>query len=202
MKKLIVISVMFLSVVARAEAPKLLPQAVNPFFIYTERGSRENRYIPSGYMGDFSDIKMNPGWEKNPKSGKYCIRVEYSAQRKQDAGWSGVYWQSPANNWGDKRGGFNLTGYKKLTFWVRGEKGGETLDKFGMGGIAGQQQEGDTDGSDITDNLELTKEWKQHTINLTGLDLSHIIGGFLWAANADSNPDGMVFYLDEIRYEK
>ena len=47
----------------------------------------------------------------------------------------------------------------------------------------------------------LDKEWKQYTIDLKGKDLSYIIGGFAWATNLDVDPDGCVFYLDEIKYE-
>lgn len=177
------------------------PQAAKEFYVYTDQGSPLNHYIPAGYMGDFGDIKMSPAYDKNPSSGKTCIRVEYSGQRKQGAGWAGVYWQSPANNWGDKRGGFDLTGYKKMIFMAKGEKGGEFIDKFGFGGIVGQTEEGDTDSGEIF-SIELKKQWTKYEIDLKGLDLSHIIGGFLWAANADNNPNGVVFYLDEIVFVK
>ena len=33
-------------------------------------------------------------------------------------------------------------------------------------------------------------------------DLSHVIGGFGWAANSDNNPNGATFYLDDIQYNK
>lgn len=32
------------------------------------------------------------------------------------------------------------------------------------------------------------------------LDLSHLIGGFFWAASKDDNPNGATFYLDDIKY--
>jgi hypothetical protein len=188
------------------------------FYVFTEKGSRQNHYVPSGWMGDFGDLKINNGWTKGvgkpagaakapakkgaaPEKDETCLQITYSAERKQGAGWAGIYWQHPANNWGDKRGGYNLTGYKKLTFWARGEKGGETVDKFYMGGITGQTEEGDTDEASVSP-VQLTKDWKQYSVDLTGLDLSHIIGGFGFAANADSNPDGFTLYVDEIRYEK
>jgi hypothetical protein len=50
--------------------------------------------------------------------------------------------------------------------------------------------------------VELTKDWKKYEISLTGLDIKHIIGGFGFAANADSNPNGFTLYLDDIRFEK
>lgn len=186
------------------------------FVIYTERGSRLNHYVPSGWMGDFGDLKFNNGWkegvaktfgkgDKRPKDpalkDETCMQIKYSAERKQGAGWAGIYWQSPANNWGDKRGGYNLSAYSKLTFWAKGAEGGEVIDKFLIGGITGQTEEGDSDEASISP-VELTKEWKKYTIDLKGLDLTHIIGGFGFAANSDVNPDGFTIYLDEIQLEK
>lgn len=174
-------------------------ESPNEFVIYDENFNKF--YIASGYMGDFGDIKMNTRWDKDPANGKTCIRVEYNALRAQGAGWAGVYWQNPANNWGDKKGGRDLSAYKKLTFKVRGDKGRETIDKFGVGGIAGQTEEGDTDQNSIGP-VDLTNKWQDMEIDLKGRDLSMIIGGFLWAANADSNPEGFVFYLDDIKFVK
>lgn len=188
--------------IANAATPRPVPKLTDPVVVvYTEVGSKLNHYYASGYMGDYGDIKMSPRWEKSPAEGKYCIRVQYTAERKQGAGWAGVYWQDPANNWGDKKGGFNLSQYKKVTFMARGEKGGETIDKFGVGGITAQEQDGDTDNND-TGQIELTKDWKKYEIDLTNKDLTHIIGGFLWVMNADLNGNGAVFFLDEIKFEK
>lgn len=109
-----------------------------------------------------------------------------------------MYWQTPANNWGDKTGGFNLTGKKRLTFWARGAKGGEAITEFKMGGISGQN--GDSDSASLG-SITLTQEWRKFTVELANKDLRHIIGGFFWSANRGSNPNGMTFYLDDIRYE-
>ncbi|MFN0118560.1 MAG: hypothetical protein ACKVQC_09755 [Elusimicrobiota bacterium] len=184
------------------------------FYIYADRGSRLNHYAPSGWMGDFGDLKLNQGWVKADKPATKdakkdkaaatedtCIQIKYTAERKQGAGWGGIYWQHPANNWGDKRGGFDLSSYTKLTFWAKGERGDEVVDKFFIGGITGQTEEGDSDEASIAP-VSLGKEWKQYTIDLKGLDLSHIIGGFGFAANADANPKGFNIYVDEIRLEK
>jgi hypothetical protein len=193
-----------------ADSNRKAPQPTDKeFYIFENSGSRKNRYSCSGYMGDYGDIKVNPRFKDNAPStvtkstdsnANTCLEIKYSAERKQGSGWAGIYWQTPANNWGDKKGGFDLSNYHKVTFWARGSKGGEAIDKFLVGGITGQNEDGDTDSND-TGAVELTKTWKQYTINLTGLDMSHIIGAFGWAANADLNPEGIVFYVDEIRYE-
>ncbi|MCS7151968.1 MAG: hypothetical protein NZ928_06255 [Endomicrobia bacterium] len=169
-----------------------------PFYVYKDRISRENHYIPSGWMGDYGDIKLNENWRENPKEGVSCIRIEYSAKRSQGQGWAGIYWQNPANNWGTIKGGFDLRGATKLTFYARGEKGGEICE-FKMGGIRGEYSDSD---ASTTGPVQLTKGWKKFTIDLKGLDLSYISGGFCWVVTANDNPDGCVIYLDEIVYEK
>src|SRR3989338_4324583 len=78
------------------------------FNVYTERSARDNHYIPSGWMGDWGDIKLDTGWKDNPHSGVNCIKITYTADKKQGAGWCGIFWQNPANNWGTKPGGFDL----------------------------------------------------------------------------------------------
>jgi hypothetical protein len=107
----------------------------------------------------------------------------------------------PANNWGDKKGGYDLSEYKKLTFMARGEKGGEYIDKFLVGGITGQTEEGDS-GESYTDAIELTTAWKKYEIDLKDVDMTHVIGGFGFAINGDMNPQGATIYLDEIMYTK
>ncbi|MCP4649183.1 MAG: hypothetical protein GY853_03760 [PVC group bacterium] len=169
------------------------------FGVYYDRGNRQNHYIPSGWMGDHGDIKMNENCKENPHSGKSCIKFTYTAEGKQGANWCGVAWQNPANNWGEKNGGKDLTGATKLTFWARGEQGNERILEFKFGGIGGTYADSDSMG---IGPIDVTTEWQQYTIDLTDTDLSYIIGGFCWSTNADANPDGCVFYLDDIQYEK
>ena len=149
-----------------AEKPK-------EFVVYTDKAARENHYIPSGWMGDYGDIKLNDQSTDNPHSGKTSMQFAYSGKKSQGQGWAGVWWQNPANNWGSKKGGFDLTGMTKLTFWARGAKGGEAIQKFMMGGIKGTY----ADSVNIeSPGIELTDAWKQYTINLAGKDLSYISG--------------------------
>jgi len=109
-----------------------------------------------------------------------------------------MYWQNPANNWGDREGGYDLTGATKLTFWVRGENGGERIEEFKIGGITGLYPDSDIAG---IGPVMLTQEWKQYEIDLRGKDLSYISGGFAWSTNLDVNLNGVTFYLDDVRYE-
>lgn len=169
------------------------------FPIYTDSHQPTNHYIPSGWMGDYGDLKLDQDWKDNPHSGKTSIKWTYSAAATQGASWAGAYWQHPANNWGNKPGGFDLRGYSKLTFWARGEKGGEVINEFKVGGITGEVMDSD---SAAIGPIELTKAWKQYTIDLSGKDLQKIIGGFCWATGRDVNPDGFVIYFDDIQFER
>lgn len=52
-----------------------------------------------------------------------------------------------------------------------------------------------------TGPIELSDQWEQYSINLTGKDLTYISGGFGWVTSANANPKGMGFYLDNIKFE-
>ena len=169
------------------------------FNVYTDKGAKDNRFYPSGWMGDYGDIKLDVACNEKPYYGTTCIKISYSAEQKQGAGWAGMYWQNPPNNWGTEPGGFDLTGATKLVFWARGEKGGEKIAEFKIGGITGEFADSDTAS---IENITLTREWRKYEIDLKGRNLSHISGGFCWAANSQDNPEGFMMYLDDIYYEK
>ena len=171
---------------AQADTPK----AKLPLTIYAENGGAVP-YVPSGYMGNTGAIKMNPACTVQPHSGKTCLQAQYTAAKD----WGGVVWQNPANNWGAKPGGFNLSGAKTLSFWARGDKGGEVVT-FVYGLVAKNKPNGDT--STGKTEVHLTKAWKKYTISLAGHNMSHIITGFAWTLGAQGRP--VTFYLDDVRY--
>ncbi|MEK6728030.1 MAG: hypothetical protein AABY28_05110 [Candidatus Omnitrophota bacterium] len=176
--------------------------AAKEFVVYSDKNARDNHYIPSGWMGDYGDIKLNDQAMDNPHSGATSMQFSYSAKKSQQKGWAGVYWQNPANNWGSKKGGFDLTGMTKLTLWARGVKGGEVIQKFKVGGIGIEPKATYQDSTEVeTEPIELTDIWKQYTINLAGKDLSYISAGFGWVTTSDLNPDGATFYIDDIKFE-
>lgn len=177
------------------EAPKG-KKAPLPFYVYIDKGDKKNHFYPSGWMGDIGDIKFNDDWKDNPQSGKNCIQIKYTAEKKQGSGWAGIYWQNPANNWGAKNGGFDFTGAKRVFFYARGEKSGETVE-FKVGGITGDYPDS---GSATASQLTLTKNWQLYSIDLVDTDVSYISGGFVVVFSADNNPDGFTIYIDNIYY--
>lgn len=204
MRKYALIVVVLLSSIASAEdAPKFtyIKPETPEFYIYKDNASKDNHYIPSGWMGSYQSLKMNLRSTENPQSGVSCIQFTYDIDKDPVTAWIGVYWQTPPQNWGNMRGGFNLSNYKKLTFWARGGEGNEAIESFGAGGITGQEYDGDSTQVS-TDRIILTKDWKKYEIDLKGEDMSHIIGGFFFSVSAEYNTKDVVFYLDDIRYEK
>ena len=166
------------------------------FYLYADFKSPLNHYYPSGWMGDTRDLSFNQQHMKGVYAGKHCIRVQYTPRGGNK--WAGIYWQQPANNWGDKQGGYNLTKATYLTLWMKGEKGGEKVSEIKIGGFKGQFPDS---GTVVKKKITLTKEWKLYWIDLTKSDLSYVAGGFCFVVNKKDNPEGCTFYIDEIRYE-
>ncbi len=176
-----------------AEDATVAPGIKFPFVIYDDKGSTNNHYVPSGWMGNTKAVKMDEGCEANPHGGKTCLRFEYTETSK----WAGIVWQDPANDWGDQPGGWNLTGAKKLKFWARGDKGGETVSiKFG---VLGSDKKYSDSATGAANDLKLTKEWMEYSVDLAGKDLARIKTGFSWTVDSQGSP--AVFFLDDIRFE-
>jgi len=197
MKKTLVvllsIGVIGMSPLARSADDARPPQKL-PFSVYSDTG---DHFIPAGWMGDTSDLAINASYKTNPAQGASCIQIKYSGKATQGQKWAGIYWQDPANNWGTVKGaGYNLTGAKRISFKARGEKGGEQVE-FKAGGISGEFPDTFKAEAPIA---TLTQEWKEYEVDLAGQDLTRVIGGFCFAIAKDKNPDGAVFYIDDIKY--
>lgn len=163
-----------------------------PFYVYGDNGGN---FIPSGWMGDYQSLQINEFWTDNPAVGTHSMKIVYDIATSRKV-WAGIYWQNPANNWGDADGGFDLSNAEKLVFWARGENGGEIVD-FKLGGISGRYP----DSAYVTlGSITLSQEWQEYEIDLEGHDLSYISGGFVWVAKEDKNPEGCTLYIDEVRY--
>jgi hypothetical protein len=168
-----------------------------PFYVYADWGSEKNHYVPKGWMGDINDIQFDDNYKLDPARSS-IIQIVYTPKGSNQ--WVGVYWWDPPDgDWGNKDGGFNLSCATKLTFWARGEKGGEKAE-LKVGGLKGAYQDS-LQPALSTGPIVLTKDWKQYTLDLSGKNLSHIIGGLVWVTNKPSNPNGATIYLDDIRFE-
>ena len=168
-----------------------------PFYVYNNAiFPPVKNFSPSGYMGDIADLKLSGSYKNLHQEGYPCLKITFMAEGH--IGWAGVSWQNPANNWGEFDGGYNLTKAKKVSFWVRGEKGGEIVE-FKIGGTAANYP----DSENLTSGpLTLKNEWTQYVLDLSAADLFYISCGFGLVVKQDSNPKGCVFYIDDVKYEE
>ena len=167
------------------------------FSVYTDADAGGNHFAPSGYYNGSTSLKINTRWAENPYSGTSCIQVVWDGTPGNDGWpWNGLLFEEPQGYLGQLTGnGYGLTGATTLTFWARTDEPGLKV-QFGMGHV------NDSSG-EKKQWFELGIEWKKYEIDLTGLDLSNIHGGFLFVVNNnnDPTPDGTIFYIDEIVYD-
>ncbi len=161
-------------------------------------------YYASGAMGDGEDpgyVQLDTSHGQECHSSPSCIQVIYEIGSK---GWAGVYWQNLESpdcrhqNWGDCPG-LNLTGATHLVFWAKGQNGGERV-QFKAGDIENPEKPFHDSFKKSLDFVTLTDEWQRFEIDLSEQNLESVIGAFAWIARKDDNPNGLVFYLDDIFY--
>lgn len=167
------------------------PVAKLPLVVLAD-GQKAMPFAPSGWMGNTQATKMDFECSDQPHTGKTCLKVSFS----DPAGWGGVVWQSPANDWGEKAGGFNLEGAETLSFWARGHSGGEKV-KFGFGLINIDKKYHDSCKGEM--EATLTTDWKEYKFELGEKDLSRIKSGFVWSVSSPGKP--VTFYLADVEYK-
>lgn len=167
-------------------------------------------FVPSGFMGDGEtpdNVIMLP--DASPDSDKTCggaralpaaVGVCHQVRYAKSGSmlWAGVFWQSPAGNWGDQLGYAIPSGATRVTFYAKGATGGEVV-KF-VAGIQGSLAH--SDPFKIEHEFKLTAQWTGYSLDI-GTTYNQVIGAFGWVASGD--PAGvtlpMSFMIDHIRWE-
>lgn len=178
------------------------------FSIYTNYEAEKNHFSPSGLMGDIHAIHFNDCARVGKAWSDRKIRIEYTPSHEDEAGWAGIYWLDPPNNWGKIRGaGHDLRGHRRLRFRAMSETSG-TETKFFIGGVdtgpfpSSLKKPLFAVGADSQGFIRLTNEWREYYIDLQNADLSRVIDGFGWVADRERTPSGMVIYLDDIVFDR
>ncbi len=171
--------------------------------VYDDWPPLTDTFVPSGLMGDIGNVRMYECDRSAPHGGELAIRADFDPSGPD--GWGGVYWQFPDGNWGTdpSRVGMDLSScIRRLSFWVRGARGGEVVT-FKVGGIqGGSVRFPDTlRPARSTLPIVLGPEWQRVEISLAGADLRRIAGGFAWVASRCDNPGPITFYLDDIKLD-
>ena len=199
---------------------RIMDQYHTTFHVYDDFISAGNHFIERGQMcnrGDESSVPpMDEAWTDNPRSGLNCIRCIFKARKSNWGGWfflNGAYRRgdvAPTLNWGDlPNAGVDLSGATRLTFWARGENGGEKVRFFAFGTgrnpISGKASKPHPDSAPQTGTgyVELSRDWKEYGMDIRGLEITNVLLGFAWQTKSTINGHrDITFYLDDIRYDK
>jgi hypothetical protein len=185
------------------------------FPVYDDVSSAGNHFPAFAKIPDTNaPVDIDGSDTSDPHSGATAIKNVFNGA----VGFGGFYFlngilpageTAPLPNFGSEpNAGIDLSGATALHFWARGQAGHEVIDFF-VGGVGRNADTGEPTEPfpDSTPRypprphtFELTTDWQQFDLDLTGLDLSYVLGGFGWVASAQSNPNGAVFYLDDIEY--
>lgn len=191
------------------------------FNVYEDISSPGNHFlVPAKIPNGNAPVTIFGSSMTNPHSGATAIRNQFCTGGGTEGGFyfqNGIFTgmtganppPTPQTNFGTvPNAGIDLTGATRLTFWARGEIGGEKIEFF-MGGVG--RGNPPAPFPDSTSRIPaqgspnsvftLSANWQQFTIDLTGANLNYVLGGFGWYATIANNPNGAVFYLDDIRYE-
>jgi hypothetical protein len=166
----------------------------------------DSKFFPSGWMGYVTGIKGNGTLTVERQvvklEGKDTIETRIEYKQGPEKGWAGIYWQHPDSNWGDEPG-LDLTGAKRISFYARGERGGEIVE-FISGGINSGKKYKDM-YKESTGLIPLTKEWTKYVIDLSKFknkELSNVIGAFAWVASGGFDKEGrIVVYIADLKVE-
>lgn len=150
------------------------------FDIYSDADAGGNHYVPSEWMNGHA-VELDPFWSPGLDTIMTCIRCRYIAA---NAEWAGVGWVDAE--------GYDLIGADTCWFWARGEQGGERVE-FGVGGFP-------RDSIHVRIVVTLSDQWHRFAIPLTGGRPRNLHRAFYWIATRTSNPQGCLFYLDNIQF--
>jgi hypothetical protein len=177
-----------------------------PFYV-------SDQFLPTGFMGDSQasmsaiTLSHDASMCKSPRqtgAGGDCYTVTW-APSVGDAGaaWAGVYWQSPANNWGSKPGKAIAPGATTLSFYAAGAVGGETIQAC-AGGINAMGPSASLPYADTFSAkhppITLTTSWTRYELSLQGTSYTSVLGAFCWVASTTSS-ESVTFYIDDVQWE-
>lgn len=167
--------------------------------VYTDQDAAGNHFVPSLWYNGGVNMTFSGNWTQNCRFEANCIKVTWNGKSGSDGGrWNGILFEAPLKEIRGSKGGYDLSGATKLTFWARTDEPGLNV-KFLLG------LPDDSSGEISTRFLPLQTEWTKYQIkDLASKDMTNIAGGFGFVFNDvnDPDPDGTTFYLDEIRYDK
>ena len=173
-------------------------------YVYADYSDSKNAFTQRGFMGEGAGEPVIDEASNVVYSGITSVKVTAPIR---SGGWSGIVFANgilnkgsiiPQMDWGDNLAGLNLSGAKKLVIHARAAEGESVNVEFEMGVIGGTYY--DT-GSKSSGLITLTDKWSTIEIDLRGLYLYRIAGGFAILFNDSNKKKSVTIYVDEVYYE-
>jgi hypothetical protein len=171
------------------------------WFVYRDSDSKENHGHWTNVMQGDLLLALGLADKVDPAFGETCVKATIKFQAPN---WCGVAVACEPDYWGEKSSdtAFNLKKAKKLIFYARGEKGGESIQV--KVAIAGDKPFGDSAKvAPATPWLTLKKNWQRYelTIDPMRTNLERVVTPFCFVTDkAHNRGEEISFYLDHIYY--
>jgi hypothetical protein len=170
-------------------------------------------FVPSGFMGDVAETNgrkplelFYDGCRPRPAGARgNCYRFVYHPTPLDagGVGWAGVYWQSPANNWGQDRPQSVVPSARRVSFMASGGESAEDVTIF-VGGLSAVDADGlplpYRDSLSVTQTFTLTAEPTRYDVPIPD-DASYdfVVGAFGFSLAGDGAASRALF-LDDIAW--
>ncbi len=173
------------------------------YFIYQD-DPRASDFLPNGWLPDGDGISQNTADTDSPHSQPHCLRVGGQLSAKP---FVGVYFLLDGK-WEPQR---SVDLFEKLgaeqgdaivcRFWARSTDHAQV--QFKVGGVTKGQVKDSLNFPVSSPWVKLSPDWRRYEIDLTGKDLSSLVGAFVWVCDRAHNDDRDVgFDLDDIYFVK
>jgi PKD repeat protein len=160
-----------------------------------------DRFSEKKLAGDVNNIKVNEDFVDPEKHCEFCTLVEY---RPGPQGVGGFAYENDA--------GLDVTGAKKMRFWVMGEEGNEKI-KFKIAGksldnIQDSRPNRPTNtifGSEsfalTTEEVTLANDWRRYEVDLSGVSLDDITHPFGFELSKGNGAQKQVIYIKGLVFD-
>jgi hypothetical protein len=161
-------------------------------------------FPPTGWMPDGLGISQSESEAETPHSKPHCLRLNCQLSEKP---WVGIYflyqgeWEPTEKFDLFEKLSAKTEDHIKCRFWARAKR--PVKVQFKVGGVTKGKIKDSLTFPVASKWIPLTSEWKMYEIDLTGRDVSSMVGGFMWVVDrARNGAKDVTFDLDDVYYVK